>query len=371
MRRPLWRGRPGPPPPNRHDVAVRAPTTVATLAGLRSGSPRRRRRRRRDRRAGRGPRAASAGRADRRWAPGTLDSPAGIALDAAGDLFVADTGHCRVLVVPGRVRGRSYGLHAAGAAAPRPSPAALRGPGLDRPPERRGRRRAAATSTSPRPTAQRVSRCVGRPAPPRRRRHGRRHGTGGLQRGRPGRAGQRARRADRRRGRPRRRRLHRRHRQLQGAGRAGGERHAPRPGGDRRATSTPSPAPACAARAGQGGPVGGARSCANPVAVAVDVAGDLLVADSGDQSVLLAPRTRRDVLRHAVGAGDHRRGRGRDGELRAVPRRRAVRHGPTAELNDPAGLAVGPTGALFVTRRRSCTSSGWCPRRRARCSAGP
>ncbi len=40
--------------------------------------------------------------------------------------------------------------------------------------------------------------------------------------------------------------------------------------------------------AGQGGPLRAAQLW-DPVAVAVDVAGDLLVADSGDQSVLLAP----------------------------------------------------------------------------------
>ncbi|HVT41809.1 MAG TPA: NHL repeat-containing protein, partial [Acidimicrobiales bacterium] len=32
--------------------------------------------------------------------PRQLESPGGLALDTAGDLFVADTGHCRVLVVP-------------------------------------------------------------------------------------------------------------------------------------------------------------------------------------------------------------------------------------------------------------------------------
>ena len=42
-------------------------------------------------------------------APGSLDTPGGIALNAAGDLFVADTGHCRVLVVPARA-GTGYGL---------------------------------------------------------------------------------------------------------------------------------------------------------------------------------------------------------------------------------------------------------------------
>ena len=42
--------------------------------------------------------------------PGVLDTPGGIALDAAGDLFVADTGHCRVVVVPAR-SGVLDGLH--------------------------------------------------------------------------------------------------------------------------------------------------------------------------------------------------------------------------------------------------------------------
>ena len=38
--------------------------------------------------------------------PGVLDGPGGIALDATGNLFVADTGHCRVLVVPARAGTR-------------------------------------------------------------------------------------------------------------------------------------------------------------------------------------------------------------------------------------------------------------------------
>ena len=42
--------------------------------------------------------------------PGVLDGPGGVALGAGGDLFVADTGHCRVLVVPARAETR-YGLH--------------------------------------------------------------------------------------------------------------------------------------------------------------------------------------------------------------------------------------------------------------------
>ncbi len=41
--------------------------------------------------------------------PGVLDTPGGLALSAGGDLFVADTGHCRVLVVPA-TSGSRYGL---------------------------------------------------------------------------------------------------------------------------------------------------------------------------------------------------------------------------------------------------------------------
>ncbi len=32
--------------------------------------------------------------------PAQVASPGGLAVDAAGDMFVADTGHCRVLVLP-------------------------------------------------------------------------------------------------------------------------------------------------------------------------------------------------------------------------------------------------------------------------------
>jgi hypothetical protein len=42
--------------------------------------------------------------------PGSLSSPSGIALDGAGDLFVADTDHCRVVLVPDHT-GEMYGLH--------------------------------------------------------------------------------------------------------------------------------------------------------------------------------------------------------------------------------------------------------------------
>ena len=45
--------------------------------------------------------------------PGTLSSPSGIAVDVAGDLFIADTDHCRVLLVPDH-NGVMYGLHVDG-----------------------------------------------------------------------------------------------------------------------------------------------------------------------------------------------------------------------------------------------------------------
>jgi hypothetical protein len=41
--------------------------------------------------------------------PGSLHAPSGIALDSSGDLFVADTDHCRVMLVPSR-SGSLYGM---------------------------------------------------------------------------------------------------------------------------------------------------------------------------------------------------------------------------------------------------------------------
>ena len=90
---------------DRQDVARVAPGTVETgtrrvgsvvtsvvvavVAGGRGGSPSA---------AGRGPAVRTI------LGPGTLDSPAALALDSAGDVFVADTGHCRVLVIPSALR---------------------------------------------------------------------------------------------------------------------------------------------------------------------------------------------------------------------------------------------------------------------------
>ena len=56
----------------------------------------------------------------------------------------------------------------------------------------------------------------------------------------------------------------------------------------------------------------------DPVALAVDQAGDLFIADNGDQSVLEAPTHSRHVLRHP----DRSRrltNRGRHGHVRALP----------------------------------------------------
>jgi hypothetical protein len=100
--------------------------------------------------------------------------------------------------------------------------------------------------------------------------------------------------------------------------------------------------------AGQGGPRAAAQLW-NPVAVAVDRAGDLLVADSGDQSVLLAPVDPGTYYGTAVGANDIGVVVGGTGSYGPYLSDGLSATGVTAELNDPRGLAVGPTGALFVT----------------------
>jgi hypothetical protein len=100
--------------------------------------------------------------------------------------------------------------------------------------------------------------------------------------------------------------------------------------------------------AGQGGPLRMAQLW-NPVAVTLDAAGDLLVADSGDQSVLLAPSGGSGTFYgSAVGAGDIGVVAGGTGNYGPYVVDGLPANGPTAELNDPRGLAIGPTGALFV-----------------------
>ena len=121
--------------------------------------------------------------------------------------------------------------------------------------------------------------------------------------------------------------------------------------------------------AGQGGPLHTAQLW-NPVAVAVDGAGDLFVADSGDQSVLLAPVRAGTFYGSAVGAGDIGVVVGGSGGYGPYVADGLPANGPAAELNDPRGLAIGPTGALFVT-------DGFMhvirvvPRRPVHCSGGP
>jgi hypothetical protein len=100
--------------------------------------------------------------------------------------------------------------------------------------------------------------------------------------------------------------------------------------------------------AGQGGPVATAQLW-NPVAVAVDSAGDLLVADDGDQSVLLAAARAGSYYGSTVGAGEIAVVVGGTGSYGPYLADGLSATGPVAELNDPRGLAVGPSGALVVT----------------------
>ena len=100
--------------------------------------------------------------------------------------------------------------------------------------------------------------------------------------------------------------------------------------------------------AGQGGPLAGAELW-DPVAVAVDPSRDLFVADSGDQSVLLAPARGGTHYGTAVGAGDIGLVVGGTATYQPYVADGLSADGPTAELNDPRGLAVGPDDALFVT----------------------
>jgi trimeric autotransporter adhesin len=99
---------------------------------------------------------------------------------------------------------------------------------------------------------------------------------------------------------------------------------------------------------GQGGPVRQAQLW-NPVAVTVDAAGDLLVADSGDQSVLLASARRGTYYGTPVGAGDIGVVVGGTGSYGPYLVDGLPATSVAAEVNDPRGLAVAPNGALFLT----------------------
>jgi hypothetical protein len=276
--------------------------------------------------------------------PGTLDGPAGIALDAAGNLFVADRGHCRVLVLPARA-GVLDALHVRPGHTATVAGGSCTGPGAIGHPsdvavDSRGDVFIAEA------TAQRVQEV----------RSGSRGvvtvagtGSGGFN----------------------------------GNGLAATSSELDQPtgvavdgAGDLFIADTAN----CRVRvlpaastttlfgqavtaghlftvagtgvcgsAGQGGPVQSAQLW-NPVAVTLDAAGDLLVADIGDQSVLLVPAgAGGSFYGTAVGAGDLGTVVGGTGSYGPYLADGLPANGPTAELNDPRGLAVGPTGALFVT----------------------
>ncbi len=273
---------------------------------------------------------------------GLLDAPGGIALDSAGDLFVADTGHCRVVVVPAIARNR-YGQHLRPGRAVTVAGGSCSGAGSI------GHPSGVAVDAQgdvyiAEATAQRVQ--VVRPTGPR----------APVTVAGTGRAG------------------------FNGDGLASASeldeptavavdgpgdvfiadtancrvRVLPARGatiyGQATAAghlSTVAGTGICGT-AGQGGPAAAAQLW-DPVAVAVDDAGDLLVADSGDQSVLLAPARGGTYYGTAVAAGDIGVVAGGTGSYGPYLADGLSATGPTAELNDPRGLAVGPTGALFVT----------------------
>ncbi len=100
--------------------------------------------------------------------------------------------------------------------------------------------------------------------------------------------------------------------------------------------------------AGQGGPIGGAQLY-DPVAVAVDFAGDLLVADRGDQSVLLATASGGTYYGTAVAAGDIGVVVGGTGSYGPYIADGLSATGVGAELNDVRDIALGPTGTLVLS----------------------
>jgi len=88
----------------------------------------------------------------------------------------------------------------------------------------------------------------------------------------------------------------------------------------------------------------------NPVAVASDTAGDLFIADNGDQSILEVPATGGNHYGTTIAAGGiapivYAAGNGNGPYIQdGLPA-----SGETAEMNDPEGIAVSPTGTLFIT----------------------
>jgi hypothetical protein len=100
--------------------------------------------------------------------------------------------------------------------------------------------------------------------------------------------------------------------------------------------------------AGQGGPISGAQLY-DPVAVALDSAGDLIVADRGDQSVLLATDNGGTYYGIAVAAGDIGIVVGGTGSYGPYIADGLSATSVGAELNDVRDIALGPTGALLLT----------------------
>jgi serine/threonine protein kinase, bacterial len=99
---------------------------------------------------------------------------------------------------------------------------------------------------------------------------------------------------------------------------------------------------------GQGGPAADAQLW-SPVAVILDAHGDLLVADSGDQSVLLESTQGGTFYGTSVAAGHIGVVVGGTETYGPYLEDGQPATGIAAELNDPRAIAVGPTGALFVT----------------------
>ncbi len=275
-------------------------------------------------------------------APGVLDGPGGIALDAAGDLFVADTGHCRIVVVPSHT-GTLDGLHLRAGRATTFAGGTCTGRGALAYPT------AVAVDAHgdvyvAEATAQRIEEV----------RAGSRTAVTVAGTGTAG---------------------------FNGDGRAATASELNEPTGvalDAAGDLFIADTANCRVRvlpggtttlfgqavtaghlftvagtgvcgsSGQGGPLAAAQLW-NPVAVTVDAAGDLLVADSGDQSVLLAPARAGSFYGTPVGAGDIGVVLGGTGSYGPYALDGLTATGPAAELDDPRGLAVGPTGALFVT----------------------
>jgi hypothetical protein len=271
---------------------------------------------------------------------GALDSPSAVALDSAGDLFVADTGHCRILVVPAH-GGRSYGVtlrrgHAVtiagghcGGTTGHPTGVAVDAKGdvfFSEANEQRVEmvQPAGGGMTVVAGTTQAGSGGDGGPA------------TAGELDEPTGVAVDRsddlliADTANCR---------------IRLVPAASGEVFGQRV--ERGHIYTLAGTGVCGS-AGQGGPLDRAELF-DPVAVTTDPVGDLFVADAGDQSILLAPSAGGTYYGAAVGGGDIGVIVGGTGSYGPYITDGLSATGLGAELNDPRGLALTPTGTLVVT----------------------